>query len=598
MADASRPQGHNDTNWGIAMTDRRPTCPPPADVVTVFREKLAPTGATAGLGDEGPSLSPRFAVYGPGLARLPRKIHRAWHRRWRRSLAGLALSCTLGPIPAALAAQIDVGVGGCTLVDAITAANEDESTGDCPSGSGPDTITLPAASTQILTSIDNGTFGPTGLPVVVSTIVIDGNGSTIARDPSAPAFRILAVGPTGELTLQETTVTRGRIPASAAANRKGGAIASYGALTLVDSTIAGNSASRDGGGLHNSGNLTVTRSTISDNSAADDGGGIRNDGAATLINSTVSGNSGTDRGGGIRNSGSLSLTDSTISGNSAQSSGGGVFNKGTLILARSIVSGNLAPTTGPEVRNRLVGGGTDGVVISDGFNLFGHDGSARIAGFSPGVTDIVPSISLTAILDPTLADNGAPTKTHALVTGSLAIDAIPAASCGTTSDQHGVARPQDGDGDTLADCDIGAFELQLPPPPPPPPQPQPPVVVEAKPVGQAPKVRCGRSACKVRITCDALQGSGTSCSSPVTVSVRAGALRLEDELAVNVSRRIRFASGVANLQPGQMMDVQLRLTRRGRQIVRASARRTLRGTLEIQNALGTFRAGINITLRR
>jgi hypothetical protein len=72
-------------------------------------------------------------------------------RRWRRSLAGIALLHALGQVPAALAAQIDVGAGGCTLVDAITAANADQPPGGCTTGSGVDTIALPAGSTQTLT---------------------------------------------------------------------------------------------------------------------------------------------------------------------------------------------------------------------------------------------------------------------------------------------------------------------------------------------------------------------------------------------------------------------------------------------------------------
>ncbi|MDQ3775940.1 MAG: hypothetical protein M3461_17085 [Pseudomonadota bacterium] len=89
----------------------------------------------------------------------------------------------------------------------------------------------------------------------------------------------------------------------------------------------------------------------------------------------------------------------------------------------------------------------------------------------------MPAVPLSAILDPALADNGGPTKTHALVSGSPAIDAIPAASCVTTGDQRGITRSQDGDEDTVADGDIGAFERQLPPaapPPPPPPSPTSP----------------------------------------------------------------------------------------------------------------------------
>ena len=57
-----------------------------------------------------------------------------------------------------------------------------------------------------------------------------------------------------------------------------------------------------------------------------------------------------------------------------------------------------------------------------------------------------------------LADNGGPTQTHALLTGSPAIDAAGdcVADLSITTDQRGISRPQG------TACDIGAFE---PPPP-------------------------------------------------------------------------------------------------------------------------------------
>ena len=97
-------------------------------------------------------------------------------------------------------------------------------------------------------------------------------------------------------------------------------------------------------------------------------------------------------------------------------------------------------------------------------------------GFTPGARDIVPPAPLSAILGP-LADNGGPTKTHALPAGSPAIDGVPLALCATNTDQRGAPRPRDGDGNAVAACDIGAFEsesLLPPPPPPPPPPPQAP----------------------------------------------------------------------------------------------------------------------------
>jgi hypothetical protein len=58
-----------------------------------------------------------------------------------------------------------------------------------------------------------------------------------------------------------------------------------------------------------------------------------------------------------------------------------------------------------------------------------------------------------------LADNGGDTKTHALLPGSPAIDAIPVVSCTLPTDQRGALRPVVQISlDTP--CDIGAFELQ------------------------------------------------------------------------------------------------------------------------------------------
>jgi RTX calcium-binding nonapeptide repeat (4 copies) len=133
-----------------------------------------------------------------------------------------------------------------------------------------------------------------------------------------------------------------------------------------------------------------------------------------------------------------------------------VFNSGTVTLARTLVAGNTAPT-GPEISNAVTRGGT---VLADHHNLFGVNGTAGVEGFTPGATDIVPpaGVQLEDILDPTLADNGGPTHTHALVPGSLARNGGPrrcrdAEGRPLRRDQRGVLRPQEGR------CDIGAVEF-------------------------------------------------------------------------------------------------------------------------------------------
>ena len=202
------------------------------------------------------------------------------------------------------------------------------------------------------------------------------------------------------------------------------------------------------------------------------------------------------------------------------------------------------------------------------------------------MTDIVPAVPLTGILDPALADNGGPTKTHTLVTGSPAIDAVPAASCATTGDQSGVMRPQDGDLDTVADCDIGALEPRIPAPAPP----------GATPVNQKPRLRCTRSVCRVLLRCDPTQGSARPCNSAVDLFVRADASRLAGDRAA--PKRIKFASGVAHIEPGQIANVRIKLTPRGRRIVRTTTRTTLRGRLQIHNPGGTHETAVRIRLRR
>jgi Ca2+-binding RTX toxin-like protein len=132
-------------------------------------------------------------------------------------------------------------------------------------------------------------------------------------------------------------------------------------------------------------------------------------------------------------------------------------------LARSLVSGNTA-TSGAEAATNSYG-----TITADDYNLFGHSGLTNAQAFStfaPGASDLTatsggttPTI-LSSILNPLLDKNGGPTKTHNLLTGSPAIDAIPIADCPPpATDQRGSNRPVDGDGDTVAKCDIGALEF-------------------------------------------------------------------------------------------------------------------------------------------
>lgn len=427
---------------------------PPRDTnaEAAWREQLATAQHTpwlAGLtrGDSA-LLKQRFMLAYRQVQALPRRARRLLRRKLAPTLAGVALVLALSNVPAARAAGISVG-GSCTLVDAITAANTDTATGGCAAGSGADTITLSGNVTLTSGSPSVIIGGSNGLPLINSVITIEGNGFSIARDASAPNFRILQVVGGGNLTLNNTTITGGH---TAFGESAGGILNTGGTLALNNSTVSGNSAGADAGGIFNYGTLTLNNSTVSGNIASIDGGGIANFGTLTLDNSTASGNTGGRWGGGIFNGATrtVTLSNSTLSGNTAPS-GGGVYNKGTLTLASSLISGNTASNTS-EILNYsyCYYSCYSGTVNAANFNLIGHDGDAGSANFSPSGSDIVPSYPLAAIIGP-LANNGGPTLTHALVTGSPAVDAAPT---GPATDQRGVARPQ---GPAF---DIGAFELE------------------------------------------------------------------------------------------------------------------------------------------
>jgi CSLREA domain-containing protein len=247
-------------------------------------------------------------------------------------------------------------------------------------------------------------------------------------------------------------------------SNSGGGISNHqGGVFLTNSTVARNSSSR-GGGIFNSagGFISIVSSTISNNSATERGGGIfstvhdsfgRLSAGIEIFNSTVSGNSA-QFGGGIENSNDLGGADvriinSTIARNSALSEGGGVRNEdsevdsdqsNSVFLINSLVALNSAPTA-PDAadvgaRFSLIGDGTGSGVANTNGNKVGK--------VSPNSSRIDPRIGA-------LANNGGPTRTHALLAGSPALNAASSSDC-PAKDQRGVARPQG------AGCDMGSFE--------------------------------------------------------------------------------------------------------------------------------------------
>ena len=325
------------------------------------------------------------------LCLLPRPARRRWQRRLGSSLAGAALALTLGNAPAH-AAGITVSTNvpdlnpdtQCSLLEAIINANDDAATyADCGGGNGADTITLSGNTYTLTTTHEIGI----GLPVISSTITIEGNGAIFERDGNADPFTILVVDSGGDLTLNTTTVTGG------AADLAGGIYNDGGAVTLNHSTVSDNFAYLYGGGILNVyGMVTLNDSTVSGNVVlAGDGGGIFNVGtgrvarasqlanpqrktrqaerqhfarrqarasatdvgAVVLISSTVTGNIASLSGGGMFNlGGSLTLTSSSVTTNTAYCCGGGLYNyDGAVTLADTTVISNTAGHDGGGINS-------------------------------------------------------------------------------------------------------------------------------------------------------------------------------------------------------------------------------------------------------
>lgn len=238
------------------------------------------------------------------------------------------------------------------------------------------------------------------------------------------------------------TLLASRVTGNTSGN--GGGIANTGTLALIDSTVDGNAAENVGAGIANEhgGMLIMMSSTVSGNVAGNTGGGIHNDGRAQLTNTTVSGNGAGNVGGGIENHGSLILNNCTIAANTADNVGSGIDNDGEVVVTNTLIAGNQGQ-----------GSDCSGFLDSGGFNLVQDMSGCTIAGVLTGnLTDVEPRLG-------PLADNGGPTLTHALLSGSPAIDAASPAISGNgetgcePADQRGVSRPQGGG------CDIGAYEV-------------------------------------------------------------------------------------------------------------------------------------------
>ncbi len=424
--------------------------------------------------------------------RFPTCIHRRLFRSWR-----FYLSCVIGALLLSatntLAGTITVTNGNDHGTGSLRQAIHDASSGD--------TINFAPSITTVNLTTDE--------LVIDKNLTVTGpfeHGLTVRRNTQSLAFRIFHItSSTASVSIFRLTISNGSVLGGLGTDGNGGGIRSAGVLTLTDCTVSANQAAgteliggNGGGVLNEGGTMTITRCTISNNSArystgsssdcaSGSGGGILNypGGSLTVTNSTIKGNSclsddgfglcgGGGSGGGIQNSGSMTITNCTISGNSGAATGaptmygGGVSNDGSLQIASSTIAYNSASSETAAFGGGISGFGSTGSnssiialnsaptgpdftgrggLQSMGYNIIGNNADAVI---SSQPTDQIGTAA--APIDPLLgplANNGGPTLTHALQSGSPAIDhGDPAAP---PEDQRGYGR--------VGVPDVGAFEF-------------------------------------------------------------------------------------------------------------------------------------------
>lgn len=345
-----------------------------------------------------------------------------------------------------------------------------------------------------LTNNHAGTGGTGGTPSVNSNTGIRGGDGGSGGSGGA-------VYSSGTLILHSCTFA-----SNSAGSGGGGGGGSYGdALNEYGSGDGGDGGTGgDGGGVHSTGGMAADGCTFVFNSSGWGGGGGGGGGGHSDIN--LPGSPGTGCNGGSGGGGSDVLVGGTGGNGGSGGSGGGVCSQGSLnlnscTLAHNVNGGgggggglggypygkgghggtggsggglaNTANAAAASLRNNLLvlnssgfggsrgnsggyaGSGGSNPDISGAFTSLGHN-FIREAGTAVGLTggvnaDIISSSSMDPHLG-SLANNGGPTPTIALMPGSPVIDAGDDSLAGGT-DQRGFARLAG------AHVDIGAYEM-------------------------------------------------------------------------------------------------------------------------------------------
>lgn len=379
----------------------------------------------------------------------------------------------------AVTTTADGGAG--SLRDAIDQANANP---------GPDTITVPAG-TYTITLAGDDSANATGDFDILDDVTIIGDSAATTIIDGGGLDRVFDVIQ-GSATFQHVTVTGGLVPVGFPGGNIMGRPGS-GNLTVQDSVVSNGKALTGGGIYSSNGVLTIQRSEILDNTAESapgngaSGAAIvaqgQTAGGLVLTDSLVFGNN-TDGNGIVYVNANATITNTTITGNSAYAHTVFFETYGSNTLSAHMVHATIASNTsignvsGLGIFVNVISPATMAVTVEGSLlvdNIVqGSPANCAVVNLGAIVSEgnnLTDDTSCTNFLQPSdqtnnnnalvtgLADNGGPTRTMALLTGSSAIDAAGNCGAATATDQRGVSRPQG------PACDVGAYEADVVVPP-------------------------------------------------------------------------------------------------------------------------------------
>jgi len=390
--------------------------------------------------------------------------------------------------------DIDILTPGpqCTLRAAVMTANASNQA---------ETIVLPAGQTITLTRSGAGGAEFGDLDLTGDVTILGYIGDPPASQTDLPVIEAAAlndrifsiyplVGPPNEVTLRGLILRGGSAPTG------GGAILNGGDLQIEHSVLAENSA-QFGGAICNNGQLLVVDSHLERNTAQDTGAAIEVlFGSLEVRRSSFRDNRGTGLAGTTisvsDDAGSVSITDTILDGTAIGppiagiTAGYGVTATApsSLVIRNSTLSGfeinalrlsNLQAGNRIRVANSVLAGGTDSC-FAEGAGMAMADVVIRnslvqsnqdCAPFFEQVTqNALPELGSFSQNPGSVNQFRAPSGAFSNLVdrGIDPAETPPEPEFGcTTTDLSGNPRPQDGNGDDIARCDLGATEEGPPP---------------------------------------------------------------------------------------------------------------------------------------